>query len=139
RAGHRRRGDDRPAADPVATALAVPVAAQAVCAPVLLVLTPAVPVYAVLANAVAAPAVAPATVGGLLAAVLGPWWPAGAAWCAQGAGAACWWIARVARTATGLPGAQVAWAGGALGQVLLACACGAALVLVLRCRRAVGR
>jgi competence protein ComEC len=133
-----RPGDDpRPAAGPVATAFAVPVAAQAACAPVLLVLTPAVPAYAVLANVAAAPAVAPATVGGLLAALLG-WWPAAAAWCAQAAGAACWWIAAVARTAAGLPGAQVAWAGGPLGQVLLACACGAALVLVLRCRRAVG-
>ncbi|WP_158375484.1 ComEC/Rec2 family competence protein [Cellulosimicrobium cellulans] len=139
RATSRAGADELPAAHPVATAFAVPVAAQAVCGPVLLVLTPAVSAYAVLANAVAAPAVAPATVGGLLAAVLGPWWPAGATWCAQGAGAACWWIAAVARTATGLPGAQVAWAGGALGQVLLACACGAALVLVLRCRRAVGR
>lgn len=139
RATRRTGADALPAAHPVATAFAVPVAAQAVCGPVLLVLTPAVPAYAVLANAVAAPAVAPATVGGLLAAVLGPWWPAGATWCAQGAGAACWWIAAVARTATGLPGAQVAWADGALGQVLLACACGAALVLVLRCRRAVGR
>jgi competence protein ComEC len=139
RAPRRTGADELPAVHPVATAFAVPVAAQAVCGPVLLVLTPAVPAYAVLANAVAAPAVAPATVGGLLAAVLGPWWPAGATWCAQGAGAACWWIAAVARTATGLPGAQVAWADGALGQVLLACACGAALVLVLRCRRAVGR
>lgn len=134
-----RPGDDpRPAAGPVATAFAVPVAAQAACAPVLLVLTPAVPVYAVLANVAAAPAVAPATVGGLLAALLGTWWPAAATWCAQAAGAACWWIATVARTAAGLPGAQVAWAGGPLGQVLLACACAAALVLVLRCRRAVG-
>nr|WP_277344704.1 ComEC/Rec2 family competence protein [Cellulomonas sp. IC4_254] len=134
-----RPGDDpRPAAGPVATAFAVPVAAQAACAPVLLVLTPAVPVYAVLANVAAAPAVAPATVGGLLAALLGTWWPAAATWCAQAAGAACWWIATVARTASGLPGAQVAWAGGPLGQVLLACACAAALVLVLRCRRAVG-
>jgi len=133
-----RPGDDpRPAAGPVATAVAVPVAAQAACGPVLLVLTPAVPAYAVLANVAAAPAVAPATVGGLLAALLG-WWPAAAAWCAQAAGAACWWIAAVARGAAGLPGAQVAWAGGPLGQVLLACACGAALVLVLRCRRAVG-
>ncbi|WP_431838721.1 ComEC/Rec2 family competence protein [Cellulomonas sp. Y8] len=133
-----RPGDDpRPAAGPVATALAVPVAAQAACAPVLLVLTPAVPVYSVLANVAAAPAVAPATVGGLVAAVLGPWWPAAAACCAQVAGAACWWIAAVARTTTGLPGAQVAWVAGPLGQVLLACACAAALVLVLRCRRVV--
>ncbi|GIG35684.1 ComEC/Rec2 family competence protein [Cellulomonas pakistanensis] len=125
----------RRVAGPVATAFAVPVAAQAVCAPVVLVLSPAVPAYAVLANVAAAPAVAPATVGGLLAAVLGPWWPAAATACAHVAGAACWWIAAVARTATGLPGAQVAWAGGAVGQVLLATACGAALVLVLRCRR----
>ncbi|WP_147796098.1 ComEC/Rec2 family competence protein [Cellulomonas sp. Y8] len=133
-----RPGDDpRPAAGPVATALAVPVAAQAACAPVLLVLTPAVPVYSVLANVAAAPAVAPATVGGLVAAVVGPWWPAAAACCAQVAGAACWWIAAVARTTAGLPGAQVAWVAGPPGQVLLACACGAALVLVLRCRRAV--
>ena len=134
----RTRDDPRPAAGPVATALAVPVAAQAACAPVLLVLTPAVPVYSVLANVAAAPAVAPATVGGLVAAVLGPWWPAAAAGCAQVAGAACWWIAAVARTTAGLPGAQVAWAAGPLGQVLLACACGAAVVLVLRCRRVVG-
>lgn len=118
----------------LALALAVPVAAQAVCAPVVLLLAPTVPTYAVLANVLVAPAVAPATIGGLLAALLGPWWAAGAAWCAQIAGAACWWIAAVARTASGLPGAQIAWAGGAVGPVLLACASGAVLVLVLRCR-----
>jgi competence protein ComEC len=135
RPGGRAGTQPGPPAGPVATALAVPVAAQAVCAPVVLVLSPAVPTYAVLANVAAAPAVGPATIGGLLAALLGLVWPAGAACCAQLAGAACWWIATVARTATGLPGSQVAWAGGALGQVLLACACAAALVLVLRCRR----
>lgn len=128
-------GAQGPPAGPLATAVAVPVAAQAVCAPVILVLSPAVPTYAVLANVVAAPAVGPATIGGLLAALLGLVWPTGAAWCAHVAGAACWWIASVARTATGLPGAQVAWAGGVVGQVLLGCACAAALVLVLRCRR----
>lgn len=137
--GRGSAGHSGPPAGPLATALAVPVAAQAVCAPVILVLSPAVPTYAVLANVVAAPAVGPATIGGLLAALLGLVWPAGAQWCAQVAGAACWWIAAVARTATGLPGAQVAWAGGVLGQVLLACACAAALVLVLRCRRGMAR
>lgn len=121
----------------LAAALAVPVAAQAVCAPVVLLLSPTVPTYAVLANLAAAPAVAPATVGGLLAALLGPWWPAAATWCAQVAGAGCWWIAAVARTATRLPGGQIAWVGGAAGPVLLACASAAALVLVLRCRRGV--
>lgn len=125
----------RPSA--TATALAVPVAAQAVCAPVVLLLSPTVPTYAVLANLAAAPAVAPATIGGLLAALLTPWWPAAATWCAQVAGAGCWWIAAVARTATGLPGGQISWVGGAAGPVLLACASAASLVLVLRCRRGV--
>jgi competence protein ComEC len=120
-----------------ATALAVPVAAQAVCAPVVLLLSPTVPTYAVLANLVVAPAVAPATIAGLLAALLGPWWPAAATWCAQVAGAGCWWIAAVARTVSGLPGGQISWVGGPAGPVLLASACAAALVLVLRRRWAV--
>ncbi|NKY12558.1 competence protein ComEC, partial [Cellulomonas hominis] len=78
-----------------------------------------------------------ATVGGLLAALLGGWWPAAATWCAQVAGAGCWWIAAVARAAAGLPGAQVAWVGGPVGPLLLAGASAAALVLVLRCRQGV--
>jgi hypothetical protein len=45
----------------------LPVAAQLVCAPVILLLTPAVSLYAVPANVLAAPAVAPATVLGLAA------------------------------------------------------------------------
>lgn len=118
-------------------ACAVPVAAQAVCAPVVLLLSPQVPVYSVPANLLAAPAVAPATVGGLVAALLGPWWPGGAAWAAGVAGAACWWIAGVARTAAGLPGALVTWAGGPVGVLLLAAASAASVVLVLRCRRRV--
>lgn len=120
-----------------ALACAVPVAAQAVCAPVVLLLSPQVPVYSVPANLLAAPAVAPATVGGLVAALLGPWWPDGAGWAAGVAGAACWWIAGVARTAAGLPGALVTWTGGPVGVLLLAAASAASVVLVLRCRRRV--
>lgn len=126
-------GSGRPGArDVLAAALAVPVAAQLVCAPVLLVLRPEVPLYGVLANLVVAPAVGPATLGGLAAALLGPWWPAAATATAHVAGAACWWIAAVARTAAGLPGARVGWVAGAPGAVLLAVAGAAVLVLVLR-------
>ncbi|HEY0185890.1 MAG TPA: ComEC/Rec2 family competence protein [Cellulomonas sp.] len=114
-----------------ALAVAVPCAAQAACAPVVLVLTPAVSSYAVLANLLVAPAVAPATLLGLLAAVLAPAWPSAAGWAAALAGAACWWIARVARTTVTLPGAQIAWAGGAAGMALLTGATAALLVLVL--------
>jgi competence protein ComEC len=119
---------------PIAYALAVPVAAQAVCAPVVILLSPTVSTFAVPANLVAGPAVAPATVVGLLAALVAPWWPAGASVLAAVAGAACWWIGAVARTAVSLPGAQLAWPAGPGGATLLAVATAAALALVLRDR-----
>ena len=119
---------------PLAYALAVPVAAQCVCAPVVILLSPTVSTYAVPANLLADLAVAPATVIGLLAALVAPWWPAGASVLASLAGAACWWIGAVARTAVSLPGARVPWLAGPTGAALLAVATAASLVLVLRGR-----
>jgi competence protein ComEC len=104
---------------PLATALALPVAAQLVCAPVILLLTPAVSLYAVPANVLAAPAVAPATVLGLAAGCVAPWWAGGAQLLALGAGAACWWIGTVGRVAAAAPGAQLAWLPGWSGAALL--------------------
>ncbi|NNH08251.1 ComEC/Rec2 family competence protein [Cellulomonas fimi] len=111
---------------PVATALAAPLAAQLVCAPVLLLLDPDVAVLAVPANLLAAPAVAPATVVGLAGALVGTLCPPLGHVAAAVAGAACWWIGAVARTVAALPGAQVSWLPGAVGALLLAGA-GAAL------------
>lgn len=105
---------------PAAAALAVPVAAQVACAPVVLALTPTLATYAVPANVLAAPAVAPATVLGLAAGVTGTVWPAAGEALATLAGAACWWIARVARSCAALPGAQLAWLPGPAGALLLA-------------------
>lgn len=105
---------------PAALAVAVPFAAQLACAPVLVLLSPQVPLHAVTANLAAEPAVAPATVLGLLATLLAPAWPGAAGVLAHGAGWATWWIALVARTAAGLPGATLAWPGGAGGLLLLA-------------------
>lgn len=115
----------------VATLLAVPLAAQAVCAPVLVLLDPAVSAYAVVANVLAAPAMVPATVLGVLATLTAPWAAGPASLLAHGASAATWWIAQVARGFAGLPGALVPWAPGPLGAALLAAATAAALVLVL--------
>lgn len=115
---------------PLATALALPVAAQLVCAPVILLLTPAVSLYAVPANVLAAPAVAPATVLGLAAGCVAPWWSAGAQVLALGAGAACWWIGAVGRVAAAAPGSQVAWLPGWTGAALLTVA-GACLFRLL--------
>ncbi|QGQ19002.1 hypothetical protein GC089_06855 [Cellulomonas sp. JZ18] len=60
-----------------AAALAAPVAAQLGCLPVVLALWPTLGVWSVPANLVAAPVVAPATVLGLAAVLVAPWWPAG--------------------------------------------------------------
>lgn len=104
---------------PIATALALPVAAQLVCAPAILVATPTVALYAVPANLLVAPALAPATVLGIAAGGVAPWWPAAAHLLALGSGAACWWIGAVARTAAAAPGAQVAWLPGWAGVAVL--------------------
>lgn len=117
---------------PVAVALAAPVAAQLVCAPAVLVVQPSVSLVAVPANLVVAPAVAPATVLGLLAALVDPWWPAGGVLLSRLAGAACWWIGAVARWAADAPGARVPWLAGPVGVLLLVTATVAGTRLLLR-------
>jgi len=105
---------------PVAVALAVPLAAQAVCGPVTVLIDPRVPLVAVAANVLVAPAVAPATVLGVVAVVLAPVWPQGAAAVAWVAGWSVRWIALVARAAADLPFAAVPWPAGPPGALLLA-------------------
>ncbi|WP_307844511.1 ComEC/Rec2 family competence protein [Actinotalea solisilvae] len=114
-----------------AVALAVPVAAQAACAPVLVLLDPGVSLYAVPANLAAAPAVAPATLLGLAATLAAPVAPTAAAALARVAAVPSGWIGTVARTAAGLDGARLAWPGGPGGALLLAGVTAAGLVLVL--------
>lgn len=116
----------------VALVVAVPVAAQAVCAPVLLLIEPAVSAYAVPANVLAAPAVGPATLLGLGATLTAPWCEPVSDVLVQGAAGAAWWIARVARTTAGLPGARVPWPGGPGGAALLAALTAAVLAALLR-------
>ncbi len=119
----------------LARTAAAALAAQLACAPVLLLITPTVAPYAVVANIAAAPAVAPATVLGLLAAVVSPCWADGAALAGTLAGACCWWIGAVARTVARLPGAQAAWLDGPAGVLLASVTAIAAAVLLLTPRR----
>ncbi|GIG19965.1 hypothetical protein Cch01nite_06890 [Cellulomonas chitinilytica] len=122
---------------PFAAALAMPVSAQVVCAPVLLLMSSTVSPLAVPANLLVAPAVAPATVLGLAAGLLDGVWPAGAHLLAAGAGASCWWIGAVARAVARAPLAQVPWAGGPIGVLLLA-TCGVCVVRLLLAPRPSG-
>ncbi|MEV5755550.1 ComEC/Rec2 family competence protein [Streptomyces tendae] len=104
----------------LAEALAAAGAAQALCAPVVAVLSARVSLVGVPCNLLAEFAVAPATVLGFAALATAPvamplakslaWcggWPAG-------------WIAGVARTGAALPGAGVDWPGSWAGAALLA-------------------
>ncbi|WP_265522082.1 ComEC/Rec2 family competence protein [Oerskovia flava] len=117
-----------------AYALAVPVAAQLACAPIVVLLDPAVSLYAVPANLVAAPALGPATVLGVLAALVAPVWPAGAGALGWVASVFTWWIAAVAELFAGLPGAKVPWPGGTGGAVLLAALTVVGVVVAARWR-----
>jgi competence protein ComEC len=123
----------------VALAVAVPAAAQLACTPVLVgsfgQLTP----YAVLANLLAAPAVAPATLAGIAAAVVAPVLPGGAALLTWLAALPAWWLSVVARTLARAPLAGVAWPSGFRGLALLALTgvtVWVGVVVVRRARRA---
>lgn len=103
-----------------AEALAVPAAAQVACGPVVAALSGSVSAVAVPANLLAVPAVAPATVLGVAAAVVSPVWPAGAAFLAWLGGWPARWLVLVARHGADVPGGTLPWLPGALGGLLLA-------------------
>ncbi|MCS6710783.1 ComEC/Rec2 family competence protein [Brachybacterium sp. EF45031] len=116
----------------VAATVAVPLVAQMVCTPVLVLLAPEMSAWSVLVNLLVAPLVLPATLGGVAAVLLGPWWPAAARCCATVAGGAAEMIVRIARAAAELPGARIPLPDGPRGAllatgVLLALAVAAAL------------
>ena len=101
-------------------ALAIPVAAQAMCAPVVVLLQGSVSTVGVVANLLAAPLVAPATVAGVAAALVSPLWqPAGTVLCWAGALPALG-IARIARVGAQVPGGTLPWPDGPPGAILLA-------------------
>lgn len=111
---------------PLALAVAVPLAAQAACGPVIVVLQGSVSVVSVPANLVVAPFVAPATLAGVLAATLSVvWLPAARAVAWVGVLAADG-ISSVAHVAARVP--SVPWPGGAGGAVALAVLTAAAVV-----------
>ncbi len=104
----------------LAEAVAVPAAAQLACTPLIAAISGQVSLVAVLANLLAAPAVGPATVLGLLGGVLTlavpplgrvVGWAAG--WCVA-------WIVEVARQGAALPTPAVPWGSGPIALTVLA-------------------
>lgn len=120
----------------LADALAVPAAAQVACGPVIVAISGQLGLLSVPANLLAVPAVAPATVLGVLTALLAPL-------CLPLAQAVAWlawvptaWLVLIARTGASMPGATVGWPSGQRGALLLvAVTVVGGLVLVRRASR----
>jgi competence protein ComEC len=103
----------------LALLVAVPLAAQLACQPVLLLLDPSLPLYGVLANLLAEPAAPLATVFGLVACLLSPVAPPLAVPVIWLAWVPASWIAAVAAFCAGLPGARSPWPTGIAGIALM--------------------
>ncbi|CAM5351697.1 Membrane protein OS=Kitasatospora aureofaciens OX=1894 GN=GCM10010502_58570 PE=4 SV=1 [Kitasatospora aureofaciens] len=120
----------------LAGALAATAAAQALCAPVTVVLSGHISLVAVPCNLLAELAVAPATLLGFGVLVLQPFFPSLARLLAEPAGVPAGWLAFVGRRGAELPGGQLSWPGGWFGVVTVAlatlAACWAAPLLLPR-------
>ena len=106
-----------------AEAISVPLAAQVACTPVVTAISGQISLVAVLANLLAAPAVAPVTVLGLAGGLVGlVWMPLGQLVAAPAAWSVTW-IVVVAQRGAGLPTAAVDWGTGpvALAAITLLC------------------
>ncbi|MCG8926285.1 DNA internalization-related competence protein ComEC/Rec2 [Lentzea sp. CC55] len=118
----------------LAEAVVVPTAASLATAPLVAGLSGQVSLVSVLANLVAGPVVAPATVLGVVAAVVAPFSPRAAELVAHVAGPAVTWLIQVGRQASTVPGAAVGWPDGWTGALALA-AVTAVVVLLLRLKK----
>lgn len=103
-----------------AEALAVPAAATVATAPIIAAISGTVSLVSIPANLLAEPAVAPATVLGVLAAVASPVSDAAAGWLAWLAGVPVRWLVAVGTRAAHAPLAAVPWPGGIAGAAVLA-------------------
>jgi competence protein ComEC len=131
----RRRLEGYPVPRFAATAVGVSAACGAVTAPIVWVHFGAVPTYTVIANALAAPVVAPLLGLGLLAAALHPVLPAAAFALAWANGWLAAYLATCARLVGSLPGAQVTSGQALAGIAVLAALLLAAMRLHERARR----
>ncbi|MFD5215079.1 ComEC/Rec2 family competence protein [Microbacterium sp. NPDC058345] len=118
---------------PLALALAVPLAAQVVCGPIIALFSAQQSLVGVVANLLAAPVAPIATVIGLLACLAAP-----LPWLADLLAAAAWlpstWIATTASVSAGLPGATVTVVAGPLAALLVGVLSAAVTVALVRPR-----
>lgn len=100
-----------------ALVLAVPLVAQLACTPILVTLAPEVSLWAVPVNMVVGPIVAPTTVIGLAALLVGPFLPGVAQLLNTVAGGGAHLVLLIASAADALPGSRITVAEGATGAL----------------------
>ncbi|MEY2900050.1 MAG: hypothetical protein RL247_216 [Actinomycetota bacterium] len=104
----------------LAVVIALPLSAQIACQPVLILLNPVIPMWGVVANALAAPAAPVATITGMAATLMGPFVPV----LADSLVAIAWFpasfVAFIGRSFASLPWVTLPWPGGLLGMVSMA-------------------
>ncbi|MEU7481322.1 DNA internalization-related competence protein ComEC/Rec2 [Lentzea sp. NPDC042327] len=115
-----RRLKERGVPQGFAEALAVPAVASLATAPLVVGLSGQISLVSVLANLAVAPVVAPATVLGVVAAVIAPLFPPAAEVVVHVAGPAVTWLVLVGRHAATVPGASLSWPEGWVGGLALA-------------------
>jgi competence protein ComEC len=103
----------------VAAAVAVPLSAQVLCGPVIVLLQPQFATYSLLANVLVAPLVAPVTILGTGAVAILPFLPWLAAVLIGVAGLFAGAVASIARFVAGLPGAAPPWPEGVFGLLTM--------------------
>jgi competence protein ComEC len=103
----------------VAAGLAVPLSAQLLCGPVVVLLQPQFATYSLVANVLVAPLVAPVTILGTMAVPLVPLLPFAATALIGTAGLFATGVAGVARFMAELPGAAPPWPEGAFGMLTM--------------------
>jgi competence protein ComEC len=107
----------------LAEAVAVPAAAQLACTPLVAAIAGQVSLVAVAANLLAAPAVGPATVLGLVGGLVTLVWPWAGSLVGTAAGWCVAWIVEVAHRGAALPTAAVSWGTGPVALTVLTGLC----------------
>ena len=128
-----RRLVDRGWPKPLADAVSVAVAAQLVTAPLVAGMSGTLSLVSVVANLAVVVVIAPITVIGTGAAAVSIVWPAAAQFLVRFTGPELWWLLRVARWASAVPGAVVPVPSGPAGVFCVA-ATGLASVVMWRWR-----
>lgn len=118
----------------LAALIAIPLSAQLLCQPAIVLLNPRLPTYGIVANVLAGPAAPLATIVGLCVVLLLPVWP----WLADVLLWLCWlpaeWIGQCAVTVSNFPVPNLPWLSGVIGAILAA-ALTVLVLLVLLARR----